>query len=504
MPCYPSRVPVSPESRDLPPPLVTLDRVDVRLGGRSLVEGVSVTLREGAGLALLGPNGSGKSTLLRLLRGEEWPHPSSAGRRLFHLSGEPSESPIGVRERMALVSPELQDRYVRRDLDLRVEAVIRSGFWDAIYPESAASPEQAARIREVADALGVGHLLGRSMLSLSRGEGRRVLLARALAPRPVALLLDEAADGLDAGARGAFLEAVSAILGGGTAVAMATHRDEEIVAEIDEVVRLDAGRVVGRERRSDGARTAATPGVQGGSSRPRPDDVPAAGEPVFTLRAVTVLVDGTAVLRDLDWTVRRGERWGVVGPNGAGKSTLLRLLAGEEQPVEGEIERLDLGPHADRFALAGRIGLVSPELQARHRNPTRAEWVVASGFEGAVGVGEAPPPGRLAAARAAMDRLGVGALAGRDVLGLSYGELRKVLIARALAPGPEVLLLDEPLAGLDRDARAFALSVIEGAATSGVTVVMVTHHGDELPGAAIRRARLEDGALRVTDGLPSP
>jgi molybdate transport system ATP-binding protein len=125
--------------------------------------------------------------------------------------------------------------------------------------------------------------------------------------------------------------------------------------------------------------------------------------------------------------------------------------------------------------------------------------VVASGFEGAVGLGEAPPPERIAAARAAMERLGVGALAGRDVLSLSYGEQRKLLLARALAPGPEVLLLDEPLAGLDPEARAFALRVLDEAAAAGVTVVMVTHHADELPAGTHRRARLEGGALRVLE-----
>jgi molybdate transport system ATP-binding protein len=210
---------------------------------------------------------------------------------------------------------------------------------------------------------------------------------------------------------------------------------------------------------------------------------------------VTVLVDGRAVLRGLDWTVRAGERWGVVGANGAGKSTLLRLLAGEEQPAEGTIERLDLGSRADRFALAGRVGLVSPELQARHRHGALAEHVAASGFEGSIGLPAAPSAAPLAAARSAMDRLGAAALQGRDVTGLSYGELRRLLLARALAPGPEVLLLDEPLAGLDPGARAAALAAVDEAARSGTTVVAVTHHEDELPASLDRLARLEGGRL---------
>src|SRR5512133_1980832 len=166
----------------MPPPLVTLDRVDVRLAGATILDGVTLAIHRGEGVAVVGASGSGKSTLLRLLRGDLWPHPASAGARLFHGVDGPSESPIGARERFALAAPETQDAYVRHDWDLPVEAVIRSGFSGEIFPPEAATPAQAARVAEVAALLGVGALLERSVLELSRGEGRRVLLARALAP----------------------------------------------------------------------------------------------------------------------------------------------------------------------------------------------------------------------------------------------------------------------------------------------------------------------------------
>src|SRR5512138_357078 len=225
-------------------PLVTLDRVDVRLSGATLVEAVSLEVRAGEGLAIVGASGSGKSTLLRLLRGDVWPHPASAGRRLFHGADGAWESPIGARERFALVAPEQQDAYVRHDWDLAAEAVVRSGFHDAVFPAEAATAAQAARVREVARALGIEPLLPRSILELSRGEGRKVLLARALAPGPELLLLDEATDGLDRDARAAFLALVSKVLRTGTAVVMATHREEEIVPEVSRVVVLDGGRII--------------------------------------------------------------------------------------------------------------------------------------------------------------------------------------------------------------------------------------------------------------------
>ncbi len=498
-------------------PLVTLDRVDVRLGDAAVLSDVSLSLHAGDGLGVLGANGSGKSTLLRLLRGEVWPHPSSPGRRLFHGPDGAFESPIGVRERLALVAPEAQDAYLRRDWELPVEVVIRSGFSDAVWPSEAATPAQAARVRQVAEELGIGHLLGRTVTTLSRGEGRKVLLARALAPDPAALLLDEACDGLDAPSREAFLALVSAIARRGTAVVMATHRPEELVPELGRVIRLEGGRVAGEAGRAPGS---LLPGglaavLPGGPPAVLPGGPPAApgaaqagpgrgagapaGPVLFDLRGVTVRVDGRAVLAGVDWTVRAGERWVVAGPNGAGKSTLLRLLLGEEQPAAGTIDRLGLGPRAGADDLRGRVGVVSPELQARHRADASGLEVVLSGFAGSVGLAEPPTAAQRAAASAAIERLGIGHLAARRIHALSYGELRKLLLARALAPGPAALLLDEPLAGLDAASRAFVLGVADQAVAGGTAVVAVTHHLDERSPGAGGVLRLEGGRVAAIE-----
>jgi len=475
----------------VPTPLVTLDRVDVVLAGATVLGGVSLSLHVGEGLAILGANGSGKSTLLRLLRGDLWPHPKSPGVRLFHGPEGPSESPIGVRERLALVAPEAQDAYVRRDWDLPVEAVIRSGFADALWPPESATEAQARRTEEVGSALGVLHLFGRSVLELSRGEGRRVLLARALVSRPAALLLDEACDGLDPEARSGFLELVSAAAQSGTSVVMATHRPEEIVPEIETVIRLEGGKIAERGSRAGLAAKPVTrsPLARGPGRR-------ALGERAvaFEVAGVTVLRDGRAVLEDLEWTVRAGERWSIVGPNGAGKSTLLRLLAGEEQPARGQIDRFGLGPRASAEDLRGRVGGVSPELQARHRFDATGEEVVLSGFAGTIGLAVPPTPAQRARALVVSKRLGVADLLGRHVLSLSYGELRRLLLARALSPGPEALLLDEPLAGLDPGARNAVLGALEELGPDGPALIAVSHHPDELPRGG-QRLRLEAGRL---------
>jgi molybdate transport system ATP-binding protein len=476
-------------------PLVTLEDVDVRLWGRSLLERVSFALREGESWAVFGGNGAGKSTLLRLLRGETWPHPASRGRRLFHLDGAATESPIGARERIALVSAESQDAYLRRDWAIALEDVVRSGFTDGVWPGSPLGAEEERRVDAALGTLGLGSLRRRTMVEVSTGEARRALLARALAPRPRALLLDEFVNGLDASSRGWMLEAVSALARGGTPTVLATHRPEEVVPEARHAAILEGGRLlrtgpreeVEAEWRSRPPRHAAAPFPEAGRGP--------AGAPLFRVRG-DVLVDGRLVLRDLDWTLRRRESWAVRGHNGAGKSTFLRLLLGEEHLAPGgRIDRLDLGPSADVRDVRARVGLVAPDLQARHRGEATGLEVALSGFHGSVGLGVDPTGPQRATALAWLAVVGAAHLAERSIQAISYGEMRRLLFARALVTDPEVLLLDEPFNGLEPRARAEAMDLVERLCQAGRTTVLVTHHDDEVIPSIRHELRLQGGRV---------
>jgi molybdate transport system ATP-binding protein len=483
-------------------PLVTLDDVDVRLWGHALLRGISFTLREGESWAVFGGNGAGKSTLLRLLRGEAWPHPSSRGRRTYHLDGEASESPIGSRERIALVSAEAQDAYVRRDWPVPLEDVVRSGFTDGIWPGGRLPAEAERRVDEAIGSLGLGPLRRRPLVEVSTGEARRALLARALAPGPRALLLDEFVNGLDASSRSAMLDAVSELARRGIPTVLATHRPEEVIPEARHAVILEEGRIARSGRREEieaawrdaGARTG-LPSLPAAPSRPPHD-------PLFEVRG-DVLVDGRRVLRGLDWRMRPGESWAVRGPNGAGKSTFLRLLLGEEHLAPGGwIHRLDLGPSADVRDVRARVGLVAPDLQARHRGDATGLEVVLSGFGGSIGLGEDPTPAQRESARAWLRALGAVHLEERSIQAISYGELRRLLLARAMVTDPDVLLLDEPFSGLEPRSRAEAMDLVDRICRSGRSVVLVTHHDDEVIPSIAFELRLRDGRVERAGALP--
>jgi molybdate transport system ATP-binding protein len=487
--------------------LVSLENVDVKLWGATLLAGVSFELRQGESWAIVGGNGAGKSTLLKLLRGDAWPHPGSRGRRVYHFPDGPSESPIGAREQMAFVSAEVQDAYLRREWNLRVEDVVRSGFAGSVWLDRPLTAEQERRVEEAMELLGIGRLRREGILEVSTGEARKVLLARALAPRPRLLLLDEFCNGLDAASRQALLDTVSAIARSGTSIVFATHRPEEIVPEVTRAAIMQRGRIVAQgPRNAVLARwTATATPTPTRNATETSNAVPTATRPpLVAIENADVLIDGRRVLRGITWQMREGENWVVRGPNGAGKSTFLRLLAGEEHAAPGgRIERLGLGERPSVWEVKARVGLVTPQLQADHRQDALGEEVVLSGFFASIGLGDEPTEPQRAQARRWMHRLGVGHLAGLGIHSLSYGELRKLLVARALVRDPEVLLLDEPFNGLDPEARQDVMELVQRLCEEGTHLVLVTHHDAEIVPAVNRVLELREGRIAYQGPAPA-
>ena len=215
---------------------------------------------------------------------------------------------------------------------------------------------------------------------------------------------------------------------------------------------------------------------------------------LLRLRGVRHRRGGRAVLAIDQLDLSPGERLAVLGPNGAGKTTLLRLLAGLETPTSGSVEvdgvptteadaafRRAIGYATQRPNLLSTSVLRNVELPLRWRGVGRAE--------------------RRRAALLALERLNVAGLAERKALGLSGGEAQRVSLARALALEPALLLLDEPAAGLDAEARhAFFDDLEEALADGGVTVVHVSHRAEEALRLADHVAVLVDGGIRQLGG----
>lgn len=190
------------------------------------------------------------------------------------------------------------------------------------------------------------------------------------------------------------------------------------------------------------------------------------------LRGVGVRFGRTRPLRDVELTIDAGELVGIVGPSGAGKTTLLRLLLGEVAASEGTVEFTGFTPRRRRRRAIGYV----PQLDASERTfPLTVQGAVELG----TAASSAPVPwfskAERAAARRALDRLGIGDLHARGLHELSGGQFQRVLFARALVSDPQLLLLDEPTSGIDLQTRGEMLGLVDELRRDGLTIVMTTH-----------------------------
>jgi iron complex transport system ATP-binding protein len=221
--------------------------------------------------------------------------------------------------------------------------------------------------------------------------------------------------------------------------------------------------------------------------------------PVIELSNVSVRKGTTTILDSVSWTVNEGERWIVLGPNGAGKTTLLALIATLMHPTTGTVRVLgeELGA-VDVFELRPRIGLASASLASLVPDNERVLDAVVTAAYGVIGRWrEAYVAGDEARARKLLEQWGAGSLAERTYGTLSEGERKRVQIARALMSDPELLLLDEPAAGLDLGGREDLLGrlALWSADPTAAVGVLVTHHVEEVPAGTTHALLLRAGRV---------
>ncbi|SHK19241.1 iron complex transport system ATP-binding protein [Pseudonocardia thermophila] len=225
---------------------------------------------------------------------------------------------------------------------------------------------------------------------------------------------------------------------------------------------------------------------------------------VVRMDGVTVRRGGAVLVHDVDWAVELDERWVVLGPNGAGKTTLLRLAAAELHPTSGTVDVLGerLG-RVNVFELRTRIGLCTGALADRVPGDEKVLDVVLSAGYGVLGRWrEEYEDADTSRAEHLLDALGVRHLADREFRTLSDGERKRTMIARALMTDPELLLLDEPAAGLDLGGREDLVGRLAALAADpdAPASVLVTHHVEEIPVGYTHGILLREGGV-VAAGL---
>ena len=220
---------------------------------------------------------------------------------------------------------------------------------------------------------------------------------------------------------------------------------------------------------------------------------------VIDLNNITVVRENRSILNNVDWQVEPSQRWVIVGPNGAGKTTLLRVAAAQIHPTHGQATILGnrLG-EINVFELRTRIGFASTALAAHIPNSESVLNAVMTASYGVTGRwNEKYEDIDERRARRVLSEWQLSDLADRAFGTLSDGERKRVQIARAVMPDPDILLLDEPVASLDLAAREQTIDIIGEYAShpSAPAMIMVTHHLEEIPEGFTHAMLINDGQV---------
>lgn len=449
-----------------------------------------LTLRAGESWAFVGTNGSGKSALARGLAGE-----------LNLLKGEyQSDFTRLTRLSFEQLQKLVSDEWQRNNTDLLSPGEDDTGRTTAeIIQDEVKDP---ARCEHLAEQFGISPLLDRRFKYLSTGETRKTLLCQALMSQPELLILDEPFDGLDVQSRAQLASLLASLNQQGYTLVLVLNRFDEIPDFIQH-----AGVLADCNLTETGEKTAllkqaliaqlAHSEQLDGITLPEPD-APSARhaldphQPRIVLRDGVVAYDDRPILNRLSWTVNPGEHWQIVGPNGAGKSTLLNLITGDHP--QGYSNDLTLfgrrrGSGETIWDIKKHIGYVSSSLHLDYRVSTTVRNVILSGYFDSIGIYQAVSDKQHKLAQQWLDILGMdNRVADAPFHSLSWGQQRLALIVRALVKHPTLLILDEPLQGLDPLNRQLIRRFVDVLISEGETqLLFVSHHAEDAPSCITHR-----------------
>ncbi len=444
-----------------------------------MAEPVSLDILEGEQVAIVGPNGAGKTRLVEILTGR-WPL-LSGNEVKYHF-------------------PDSSHRLASENIKLMT---FRDSYGDS---DSSYYLQQRWNQHDIDESTPM--VDGKYVISLSSGELRKYQLRKALETEPRLLILDSPFIGLDTTARQQLRDTLESLIRNkGLQVMLILARDSDIPDFITHIIRVEEGcRVMPKQeythRDTHIDATANATGREGshdGSHQPTRTDASANvnnGEAarVLCFNHINIRYGEHVILRDLSWTVHRGEHWALSGDNGSGKSTLLSLVCADNpQAYACDIELFGRrrGTGESIWDIKRHIGYVSPEMHRAYLKDLPAIDIVASGLHDSVGLYVRPRPEQRTTCLQWMQRFGIEDLADRTFLRLSSGEQRMCLLARAFVKSPDLLILDEPFHGLDDRRRELVTSIIEDYCSAPeVTLIIVSHYEDELPAGITHRLHL--------------
>ena len=416
-------------------------------------------------IAILGRNGSGKTQYVDKMRKE------MASDQVRYIAFRDS---YGVATDQAYY---LQLRWNQHDIDAETPNTgeLLEQTFRLTGPDS---PKRRQWQQHLYQLFGMEPLLDKYIITLSSGELRKFQLAKTLLAQPRTLILDNPFVGLDSDARDLLRNLLRLLADEQQlTVYLVVSRPEDVPDYVTDVINI------GDNADDNG------PGLSA-ELRQAIIDLPYKekeyhSDEVVNMNKVSIRYGERTILKDLDWRIMNGERWVLSGQNGAGKSTLLSLICADN-PQGYACDISLFGHHRGTgesiWEIKRHIGYVSPEMHRSYHRDIAALRIVASGLKDTVGLYVQSTEEEREQCRWWMRIFGIEHMADRSFLKMSSGEQRLVLLARAFVKDPELLILDEPLHGLDRANRHLAKDVIEAfCKRKNKTLIFVSHYKEERP-----------------------
>lgn len=481
-----------------------------------MAEPINIEILQGEQIAIAGDNAAGKSRLIEVLTGH---FPLLMNEVQYNFSPSPlkmvSENLKYITFRDSYGDTDgtyyYQQRWNQHDIDENTPTagqLLEETFRQAdesigrglTEEERKTAQKQRTSFRnKLTKIFHLEELMDKYIISLSSGELRKFQLTKTLGTGPRVIIMDNPFIGLDAQTRDQLRDLLQQLsIETHLLIILVQSKVDNIPDFITHVIPIEGLHILPKITRE-----AYQQQLQKRVLEPLPQEkkkwvlslplkdlsqepfYPKEGNEILKFNNVSIRYGSRTILKDLNWTVNEGEKWAMSGENGAGKSTLLSLVCADNpQAYACDIELFGhrRGTGESIWEIKRHIGYVSPEMHRAYLKDLPAIDIVASGLTDSVGLYTRPKPEQKEICLSWMDIFGIKELADRTFLKLSSGEQRLCLLARAFVKDPELLILDEPLHGLDLHHRALVKEIIDTfCCRKHKTLVMVTHYKEEFP-----------------------
>lgn len=471
---------------------ITMNDVSVFLGGRFLLEKINLNIKDGEQWAIIGNSGSGKTILAKAMGGQVFHRGEIMYMTNENLAYQPRihiiEQQHLFRNKSNVVNFYYQQRFNSADAEDTHDVETELGDIGDIMME------------KWIEIFGLKHLLKKPLIQLSNGENKRLQLTKAMKQDPEILILDNPFIGLDKEGRNTLQAACQHLISIGKQIILISSM-QDLPNFVTNVAVLEKGKIIKnttyKEYQSEVSISEDDQFKIEELSALEYQETSSAD--IINMKDVSITYNNIPILQNINWTVKKGERWCVTGHNGSGKSTLLSLISADNpQAYANQIYLFGKrrGTGESIWDIKKKIGYISPELHLFFEKGESVFNAVASGLYDTIGLFKHVSEKDRRLVEKWLNIMGLSQMRDKRMTQLSLGEQRAVMLTRALVKTPPLLILDEPCQGLDKKQTERFKKIIDDICINSTTsLVYVSHYEEDIPGCIQRFMKLEMGRI---------